>query len=325
MNMKKICKGIAVTVGVPLLAFLLLSLLCQANGKELFRSPIDFRAFVKNTVVTSCLAWAISFNLMTGRFDFSLGAVSILSVIIGGNLAIKMGLGPVELVLFSAVVGGVLSLISGIVYIIFNLSPIIVTLGITLIYESLTYSINKAKGVNIIGLSVYSKITDPAFAFTVCGIILVVLVILFNYTKFGYNARALAHGQAVSVHSGIHEKKNAIGCFLLSGIVVSFAGCMNLAFDGKINSTLGLGTMSVIFSAFLPIFLGDFIGRYSERNIGILMGSIVTSLLSLTYSKFYLQLSTQEIINAVALLLFLVYISNEKKILSWLNRSRKAS
>lgn len=52
------------------------------------------------------------------------------------------------------------------------------------------------------------------------------------------------------------------------------------------------------------------------------MGSIVTSLLSLVYSKFYLQIATQDIISATVLLIFLVYIANEKGILFYLKRHR---
>lgn len=246
MKAGRIVKGICATVGVPLIAYFLLNILCQMNGKVLFGSAIDVRAFAKNTVATACLAWAISFNLMTGRFDFSLGAVSILSVIVGGNLAINMNLGPIPMLLFSVVVGGFLSLISGLVYIAFNLSPIIITLGITLIYESITFTINNAQGVNIIGKSIYTNLINPIYAFAICGVTLMILIVLFNFTKFGYDARALAHGQGVCVNSGIKEKRNAVLIFVISGMVAAITGCMNLAFNGKVDATLNLGTMSDI-------------------------------------------------------------------------------
>ena len=44
--------------------------------------------------------------------------------------------------------------------------------------------------------------------------VLVIIIGLFDYTKFGYDYNALKNGQKVAVNTGIKEIPNAIASFL---------------------------------------------------------------------------------------------------------------
>jgi hypothetical protein len=41
-------------------------------------------------------------------------------------------------------------------------------------------------------------------------------IVLFDYTKFGYDYNALKNGQKVAVNTGIKEIPNAIACYVIS-------------------------------------------------------------------------------------------------------------
>jgi ribose transport system permease protein len=68
-----------------------------------------------------------------------------------------------------------------------------------------------------------------------------------------------------------------------------------------------------MFTAFLPMFIGSYISRYSNDKLGYLLAAICMSLLNSTFAVFSNQVtaSTQSIINAVLLVVFLIYLNNE--------------
>ena len=111
---------------------------CYVNGKLIFLSADLVKQVIINSCMTVCVALAIWLQLKNGRFDFSGGASMILAAIIAGNVGIMTD-SPVLALLTAVAVGIVLSCLTAVVYIIGKLPIIICTIGMTLLYESLTY------------------------------------------------------------------------------------------------------------------------------------------------------------------------------------------
>ena len=95
--------------------------------------------------------------------------------------------------------------------------------------------------------------------------------------------------------------------------------------DGRSSNinggSLNFGSIGIMFTAFLPMFIGGYIGRYSNDKLGYLMAALCMSMLNSTFAAFSNEISAsaQSIINAVLLVVFLIYLNNEgllKKILS---------
>ena len=66
--------------------------------------------------------------------------------------------------------------------------------------------------------------------------------------------------------------------------------------------------------AHLPVStIGSYIGRYSNDKLGYLMAAICMSMLNSTFAAFSNEISAsvQSIINAVLLVVFLIYLNNE--------------
>ena len=131
-------------------------------------------------------------------------------------------------------------------------------------------------------------------------VVLALIVYLFDRTRFGYDYKALQSGQKVAVNTGIREVPNAIWCYVICGALMGIVGFL---------------------TAFLPMFIGGYIGRFSNDKLGYLMAAICMSMLNSTFAAFSNEISAsaQSIINAVLLVVFLIYLNNEgllKKILS---------
>ena len=145
---------------------------------------------------------------------------------------------------------------------------------------------------------------------------LVVIIFLFDRTKFGFNYKALMSGQKVAVNTGIKEVPNALGCYAIAGMCMGVVGFIAATSTGNIRMALNFGSIGTMFTAFLPMFIGGFIGRFCNEKIGYLLGAVTTGLISQGYARLKVDNDVQQITTALILVCFLIYLNNENKIQS---------
>ena len=310
----KIAKNLLLTLWMPVVVYLFFVLLTAANGKNGFGTGSDLMVILRNTVYSGFIALALSYNLTSGRFDFSVGSILILSTIIGVNIALAWGLGAVAMLAACMVAGALLGTISGLAYIILRLPPIVVSVGVAMIYEAIGFLINDGKGVRIVNNPDLLIFAQQPYVAILAVVVLLVLVVLLNFTKFGFDTNSLRGGQAIAVNIGINERKNTVICYLLAGALMAAAGVINLSILGSMTPKLGLSSAAYMMNAFLPLFLGGFLARYSDRNIGIMVGSFVQACIISGFAILGLSIALQSVLNTLIVLAFLIFTSNSYKI-----------
>lgn len=87
-------------------------------------------------------------------------------------------------------------------------------------------------------------------------IVLVIMVFLWDHSKFGHNRAALAKGQKIATDVGINEKKNALICYIIAGGLLGLAGVVYISKFGSVSPETGLGSSTYFMTAFLPFFIG---------------------------------------------------------------------
>ncbi len=321
-------KKIVGTLAIPVLFAAVLLILCAIGGKTMIGNRISLNYFVLYAAVVMITTMALSINLNSGRFDFSLGAMAVLASVLSSKLTYAVlggGTGSALVMLaLNIVFGALLGLFSGALYVTLRIPPIITSLGVTLILEGVTFSVTGGKYVmdEVRNASMTAFAGNWYWPLLIIAAVLALMVYLFDHTRFGYNYKALMSGQAVSVNTGIREVPNAVLCYVICGALMGIVGFLNVARSSNINGgSLNFGSISIMFTAFLPMFIGGYIGRFSNDKLGYLMAAICMSMLNSTFAAFSNEVSasTQSIINAVLLVLFLIYLNNEgllKKILS---------
>ena len=313
INAKRLLKNTAVCLSVLVGVFAIFQLICIATGNTYISSQ-TFRNFAFDVFKIAFIAWGLSFNVPAGRFDFSVGATISLAAIIGGNIALSLGLGAAGLLLCCVVVGAMLGAVSGLAYVLLRLPAMVVSLGIALIFEALSFVLFDGGGIVLIGKSSMLAVIQPPWLYILGICVLVVLIVVANYTRFGYNRRALSGGQSVAVQTGVNEKVNAVICYCLCGAVVAVAGVLILSKTGTQRPVLGLSSIPLMFQGFLPLFVGMAIARYSEMMTGIFVGSIVTALINQGFASLGLPLAAQSTLSAVIWLAFVVVAVNQGKL-----------
>lgn len=296
------------------MTFLVFWVLTSMQGISLFGNSGHIQTFIRSTTIIAFTSWALALNLNSGRFDFSLGSMAILSSIIATQFTLTYDLPAFTLIFSTILVSAVLGLISGLIYITLKLQPIIISVGVMLIYEALTFILTDGQGVLIstnFDLLVLSS-TRNLIIITVIGFVLIFGIM--NYTTFGYNYKALQHGQEISVNTGLHEVRNALMTYVLAGGLMGVVGFINMTTQGFTSATINFGSISAMFVAFLPMFIGGYIGRFSEERFGILIGSLTMGIVTLGFVRLNIAAHTQAFINAILLMAFLTFLNNQGRI-----------
>lgn len=314
MKDRKLITKILGIGAIPAVTLLIMLVLCESNGVKLFETQGNWIAFFRSVTSVMLTTFALSINLNSGRFDFSIGSVSLVSSIIASQVCIDTGLTTPFMFVIALTSGIVLGILSGLVYVIVKIPPIIVSLGVTLFYEGLAFAITDGYGVSFVANTELTSFPS-VFNYSVLIIAgLAVIIILFDYTKFGYNYKALMSGQKVAANTGIKEVGNAVGCYAITGGLMGIVGFISASNTGNIQMSLNFGSISVMFTAFLPMFIGGFIGRFCNERIGYVLGAVTTALISLMYARLDVDSSIQQITTALILVGFLIYLNNEGKL-----------
>lgn len=211
---------------IPALCWAVMALACALAGTSLLTGVSSLRLFVRGLTYVLLLSFGVSINMHTGRFDFSTGAVMLLGGVCGALIAYGNGWGPWGMLLISIPTGAAAGCVSGLLYILLRLPPMIIGLGMTLVLEGIVAIITD--GCRPVGFgtdaSYYRFSVNMPAMLALGGVALILMVLLFHYTRFGYDYRALQTGQRIAVNTGVRERANALGCYTLSGALFGARG-----------------------------------------------------------------------------------------------------
>lgn len=271
---------IAGSLVLPVIMFIIMILLCLARGITYFGTVSMWKTISVDIAVSVTCAYGIGLQFKNGRFDFSGGAIMLLSAIIAGNVAKNCEADKIVLVVLSMVLCVALSLGVGALYAFGRLPIIIATIGIALLYEAVTCIIYNGAGVKLVAnTSLKTFSTYPVVLIPLALSILVYAVYSYKTTS-GKEGAILANNQQAGVNIGINEVKNVMESYFVSGLLFGLATIIYASTDTHTGSFTSLGTVSELFVNILPVFIGLIIARFCGDTLGILLGSLTICLMN---------------------------------------------
>ncbi len=306
------------TAAVPFTVWLVMEILNYTlTGVHTMNSVVDWTALMRNLVSSFCFALGLNCNLPVGRMDTSTGSQMFLACIIGGNLALSWNLGGVGVLVFSMLVGMLAGGFVGFLFINLRILPMVLGLGISLVFECISFSANNQQGLNLFGKPGVGILSEAWFIVLVTLIIMAVMTFLFQYSSFGFNRRAIQGNQKLANDSGINIYVNAVLCYIAAGALVSVAGVFDTAYKSNLVPVLGMNSNSTVFANMFPMAVGVWLAKKSNPVIGILAGALSVQFLSMGLAKFTsigLSNYMQTCIRYSVWLVFMIYRMNEDKI-----------
>ena len=260
-NIKDTLLHIAKAVAVPLIVWAIMEVIDRsAVGMGVINNMADVKTLFRNLISSLAFALAISTNLNCGRMDLSMGAQMYVGVIFGGNIALSLGLGGIGVLLISMVIGGLCGLLIGTLFVNLRILPMVLGLGMTLVFECICFAINNQQGVIFFGRPGVEILSNITFIIIITAAIVLIAHYLFQFSRFGFRYRAIQGSQKLASDAGINIFTNCVLSYVIAGILVACAGVFTTAYSGALTPVLGMSSNGQVFSNMFPMVIGAWIG-----------------------------------------------------------------
>lgn len=282
------------------LVLVLLYVLFAIVGNNFFTLD-TFKNILEASYYIGFMAFGVTFIIITGGIDLSLGTVMMCGALLGGYV-FKVHNWPLILALILTVfVGVAFGFVNGTLVARLKLPPFIATLGTQMMSAGLGSIITKTQSQTwptataevgawfkkvFIRADIFGIKGFPVGAFWLIGFFIIATLILHK-TKFGRYAFAIGSNEEAARLSGINVDNWKVGVYTLSGFFIGMAGIFYAAAYTTI--TPGTGTGLEMNGITGVIIGGTSMSGGSGSMVGTLIGVFIMSVLKTGLSACGLQ------------------------------------
>ena len=305
-------KNALITLAFPAATWLVMNVLCLLTMQRgVIASMLDVQNYVRNVGISACTAMALSYNLGNGRFDLSLGAQRMMVAIVGGNIAIRLGLGTWGVILCSLTAGLLFGALVGVLFVTTKIPAMVLGVGVAFVYECVAFVSSGSQGLHVYGVAGLENLSNMYLTIGVVFAATLIAMVLDRYTRFGFYNRAIGGSQKIAHNCGVNIYTHAVGCYAMAGGLVSLSGVFDAAFKGSMDAELGFSSNSTVMTNCFPMFLGKFIARWSSEAVGIVVGTMTIRMFQTGLSVMQFSGTAQQVFTGFAFLIFLLVRANE--------------
>lgn len=274
-----------------------------------FISPRNISALLLDNAFLVLLAVGMTFVIMTGGIDLSVGSVMAFTGIwlaklleAGTSLAIAL---PASLL-----AGALVGLLIGALVQYFEVQPFIASLAGLFLARGLAFVVSLAS-IKVENTAVLSLQTTR-FRFgdwyiTPTGILALVVVLIgayvMQYTRFGRTTYAIGGNQQASL-MGLRVSRTTVAVYVISGVCGGLAGLVLTAYSGAGYPRNGIGTELDVIAA--VVIGGTLLTGGRGYMLGSMVGVFVYGTIKTIISFMGAEQSWTQIIIGVLLLVFIV-------------------
>ncbi|GAB4084531.1 sugar ABC transporter permease YjfF [Myceligenerans cantabricum] len=257
--------------------FVVLALMLVIGGTryENFLTPTVYSNLFINNAHLIVLAVGMTFVILTGGIDLSVGSVLALSTVVTASL-LQAGL-PVGIALLLAVLAGsVIGLAQGVMVQGFGVQPFVATLA----------GMFFARGLCFVIAPQAIPITDEGFRslagwdswfgyFRMTTAVLIALVIvgvgfvILHYTRFGRTVYAVGGGEQSALLMGLPVARTKVLAYVVSGTCAGLGGVLFAMFS---SSGYALSGVAMELDAIAAVVIG---GTLLTGGTGFVLGSVL--------------------------------------------------
>ena len=293
---KNLISKYALMLAVPILLFVVLSII--------FHGVIgtnNIPSLMQQAVAPAILGWGVLFNIKVGNWDFSVGSVVLLSAIIGGNIAVRLNWGFAGLLIFCLLVAVLAGVVVGLVYYFLKIPTIITSIGMLLIYESISSYAFEGQGIYLTGWNLLGNTEIVIIAIVAAA----TAYLIFYRSSIGYNVRAVGNNMNIAAQNGLNVYRVKAVAIAIAGLFAGLYAFISLGTSGVQKTVSSMGTMGTCFDAMMCVFVGMSITRRGNLVAGIFCGSLVMQLVKLALMAIGIPSEYNSIFIAIFVLIFM--------------------
>lgn len=250
-----------------------------------FRTQGNFLNLLQQNAIIGILACGMTFAIILGGFDLSVGANAALCSVVAAKVMIDVdiGLGIVAALLAGIVVG----LVNGLLIAYVGVNPFVSTLGTMTVIRGLVYVYTNATplfGVDFsftrVGLGRSLGVPNPFWIFL--GVALI-LWSLLSLTRFGHYIYAIGGNAVAARQMGIDVKRMRLLVYMLIGVCAAASGIILV---GQTATGQPAGALGYELTAIAAVIIGGATlsggyGNLVSTIIGVFLLGVVSNALNL--------------------------------------------
>jgi len=250
-----------------------------------FLSAYNLKTVATQTVIVGVCAIGMTFVIVSGGIDLSVGSTIALSSVVSAVL-LRDGASTLTAVLGGIVTCGALGALNGLLITRLKIVPFIVTLGSMGIARGLAKYLADEQKVDapVGGLSaLMAKTPDPAWLLVSPGVWLLLLLaviaaLVLARTVFGVHATAIGSSEPTARLCGVRVERVKLAIYTLSGLCAGLAGSLQLARLTVGDPTTALGKELDVIAA--VVIGGGSLAGGSGSILGSLLGAFLMTVLA---------------------------------------------
>jgi ribose/xylose/arabinose/galactoside ABC-type transport system permease subunit len=245
-----------------------------------FRTVANVRNVLQQNAVIGIIACAMTFAIVSGGFDLSVGAGAALASVVAARLMIDAGI-PYGIA-GALAAGLLLGLLNGMLIAYAGINPFVATLGTATIVRGLIYVTTNATpffGVpmdfTVVGLGRTGPLPNATWIFLAVALL---LAFILHQTRFGHYVYAIGGNIVAAAEMGINVRRVKLGVYALVGMCAAIAG---IILTGQTASGQPQAALNYELAAITAVIVGGAsLGGGRGGMAGTILGVFLLGLVS---------------------------------------------
>jgi len=322
MNGKRNRVRLALVNSTPIVLFALLVLTFGIIAPQSLQYRSVENAF-KQASYIGIVAVGMTFVLLTGGIDLSVGSNMYVSAVVAGLVMEHFSIGPWPALLLCLLVGAVFGTVNALAVTKLRIMPFVVTLAMMVSGRGVGLMFSKSRAVafpdSVTGLGsaeLFGLFPYPILVFAaVVGCAWLVL----HRTLLGRQMYAVGHDKEAARKAGINTNKVLITAYVCCGLFAALGGFVSVAQLGNVNAGFGKGNE---FDAIAAAVLGgvSLFGGTGRVFPGVILGAVFIQAISIGLVSARVDLYLHSLITAAVIFLAVLVDSLRNVYLAKLSR-----
>lgn len=290
-------------------------------------SPYFLRANNIMTVLSqvsiiAILAFGMTFVLMIGEIDLSVGSIAaVCGIVLGLTLKNEVSVPNIIISIVAVLVaGGLAGFFNGYVSAKFKIPTFIVTVATLGIFRGIGYAFTDAKPIQIGNPVILYLGNGKIFDFlpvpvVIMGVLLVIGHILLSKTKFGRQAKIIGGNKTAAEYVGVNTKKMQTKIYIIMGVAAAISSIILTArlYSAQPNAASGYELDAIAAAVLGGTSLSGGYGTVLGTFIGALIIGVINNGMNLIGLPYFYQ---QIIKGLIIIIAVYVDVRNKERMIS---------
>src|SRR5262249_48152934 len=205
-------------------------------ASPLFLTRDNLLNMVRNIAFTGIVAVGMSYLLIAGEIDLSVGSTYGFLTMVMGTLVAKLGIDPWLASAAIIILGGLVGLVNGLIVTRIGIPSFIVTLAMLTAYRSLAIVVSNQLPINVNPTGLFFEVTGgyigDVFPWLIIWLMVIVAIggFVLSRSKFGSDIYATGGNPEAARNNGVHVRRIKTLCFVITSALCGVVAALLIGY-----------------------------------------------------------------------------------------------